>query len=60
MLVCFDIVWDLEGLDVSDDSFGWFDEVASRRSVSLDALALCQCIASFDGGIGSALTPLRI
>lgn len=41
MLVCFDIVRDLEGLDVSDDSFGWFDEVASGRSVSLDALALC-------------------
>lgn len=41
LLVCFDIVRDLEGLDVSDDIFGWFDEVASGRSVSLDALALC-------------------
>ena len=60
MLVCFDVVRDSEGLDVSDDGFGWFDEVASARSVSLDALALCQCIASFEGGIGNVLTPLRI
>lgn len=60
MLGCFDLVRDSEGLDISDDGFGCSDEVASARSVSLDALALCQPMASFEGGIGDVLTPLRI
>lgn len=51
MLICFDIVRDLEELDVFDDGFGWSDEVVSGWSVSLDALA-SQCVAFFPRGIG--------
>lgn len=60
MVVFFDMVRGLDELIVCDDSIDWSDEVAPRGSVSLDALASCQCVTIFRRGIGDALTPLRI
>lgn len=60
MMVLFDMVRGLDELVVCDDSIDWPDEVAPRGSVSVDALASCQCVTFFRRGIGDALTPLRI
>lgn len=60
MVVLFDMVRGLDELIVCDGSFEWLDDVAPRGSVSLDALASCQCVTFFRSGIGDALTPVRI